>query len=142
MTGLPLLLVQLLTVIVTGRVLARVLRPFGQPAVIAEILAGIALGPSLLGSVSPALSAALFPPTSMPGLSLVSQFALVLFMFLVGLEFDPRLLRGRVRSSLFVSQSSIVVPFLSGAGLAAVLFPRFGLPACRWCRSPCSSAPP
>jgi Kef-type K+ transport system membrane component KefB len=64
----------------------------------------------------------------MPGLSLVSQLALVLFMFLVGLEFDPRLLRGRVRSSLFVSQSSIVVPFVSGAALAVALYPRFGPP--------------
>ncbi len=105
-------------VILVGRLLAVVIRRLGQPAVIAEVLAGIALGPSLLGLLWPAGLELLFPAASLPGLSLVSQIGLVFFMFLVGLEFDPKLMEGRGSSTIAISLAGIVTPFALGVGLA------------------------
>ncbi|THF64089.1 cation/H(+) antiporter [Pseudothauera nasutitermitis] len=90
-------------------------RRLGQPLVIAEVLAGIVLGPSLLGWLWPEAAVALFPAQSMPVLQMLAQVGLVLFMFLVGLEFDARLLKGHARSSVIISHTSIVVPFALGA---------------------------
>ncbi|MFN7146530.1 MAG: cation:proton antiporter, partial [Myxococcota bacterium] len=126
MHGVPpiaLLMIQLAIVVLTGRLLAWVVRYLGQPTVIAEVVAGIVLGPSLLGLVWPAGLAWLFPPETMAGLSLISQLGLVFFMFLVGLEFDPRLLQGRGHQSLVISWASIVAPFALGGLLAWPLYP-------------------
>lgn len=117
------LLLQIAAILLVGRFLTRLMRRLGQPAVIAEIVAGIALGPSLLGWIWPAGMAALFPAESMAGLGLVSQLGLVFFMFLVGLEFDPRLLQGQLRASVLISNAGILVPFLLGALLAVPLHP-------------------
>lgn len=116
---LPLFLLQAGLVIVLSRLLGAAARRIGQPLVIAEIVAGILLGPSFLGWISPRVEAALFPATSMPLLGLASQIGLVLFMFLVGLELDPKMLKGRGRMSVAISHSSIVVPFVLG-GLLVV----------------------
>ncbi|WP_394826477.1 cation:proton antiporter [Pendulispora albinea] len=115
---LPLFVVQAILVIVTSRALGAVARRFGQPMVVAEIVAGIVLGPSLLGWLLPGFEAAVFPAKSMQLLGLLSQIGLILFMFLVGLEFDPKMLKGRTRSSVAISHTSIVVPFALGALLA------------------------
>ena len=96
---------------------------------IAEITAGIVLGPSLLGWVLPEVGQTLFAPNSLGVLQLVSQLGLVLFMFLVGLELDPALLRGRGRASVAISHTSIVVPFALGALLAFELSDRLSPPA-------------
>ncbi|MDX1532152.1 MAG: cation:proton antiporter, partial [Rhodothermales bacterium] len=85
---------------------------------------GIALGPSLLGWLAPGASAFLFPEDSLVALNVLSQLGLVLFMFLVGLELDPRLLRGRGEAALVTSHASIVVPLLLGTTLALYLYPR------------------
>jgi Kef-type K+ transport system membrane component KefB len=119
---LALLLSQSCVIIVVARLVGRLLRRIGQPAVIAEVIAGILLGPSLLGRVSPALAAGLFPKASLPGLSLLSQVGLVFFMFLIGLELDPKLLRGRGASSFAISAAGILVPFSLGALLAVQIF--------------------
>jgi Kef-type K+ transport system membrane component KefB len=114
--------------LLTARLIGEVTRRLGQPYVIAEIMAGIALGPSLLGALSPTSMAALFPSTSLPALGLVSQLGLVLFMFLVGLELDPKLLEKNTRASVVIGCTSIAVPFAMGAATAWWLHPSY---ACR-----------
>lgn len=118
------LLLQIAVVIVAARATGWVFRRIGQPQVVGEMAAGVMLGPSLLGWIAPDLHLALFPPASLTYLGNLSQVGLLLFMFLVGLEFDPRLLRGRGRTALVTSHASIVVPFMLGAGLALLLYPR------------------
>src|SRR5215471_3497537 len=91
---LPVLLVQVILIVLLSRLLSRGMRAMRQPMVIAEMVAGIALGPSFLGRVWPHASAVLFPRESVAALSIVSKVGLVLFMFLVGLRFDVKHLRG------------------------------------------------
>jgi len=123
-----LLLAQAVLVIGTSRVLALVLRKLGQPLVIAEVLAGIALGPSLLGVLSPSTLQLFFPASSMGLLGVISQLGLVFFMFLIGLELEPALLRGLGKSALAISPTSIALPFVLGAGVAVWLAPTLSLP--------------
>ena len=118
----PLLLLQACVIIVVSRLIAWLARRLGQPAVIAEVIAGIMLGPSLFGRLSPDAFHELFPKASMPGLSLLSQYGLVFFMFLIGLELDPNLLRGRGKSSFAISAAGICVPFALGTLVALQIY--------------------
>lgn len=95
-----------------------------QPQVMGEMVAGIVLGPSLLGWLSPGISRFLFPAESLGFLNALSQIGLLLFMFLVGLELDSRVLRGRRHTVVVTSHASIVVPFLLGSLLSLYLYPR------------------
>ncbi|QSQ21124.1 cation:proton antiporter [Pyxidicoccus parkwayensis] len=122
--ALTLLLVQLIVIVGVSRLIGRGARWLGQPLVIAEVVAGIALGPSLLGWVAPGVMGTLFPASSMPALTMLSQVGLVLFMFLIGLELDPRMLKGRGHSSVAISHTSIIVPFALGAAAGALWFYR------------------
>jgi Kef-type K+ transport system membrane component KefB len=94
-----------------------------QPAVIGEIVAGLVLGPSVLGALAPEAHAFLLPAGVAPLLGILSKVGVVLFMFLVGLELDPRQLRGHGHATLAISHASIVAPFLLGAALALGLYP-------------------
>ena len=111
---LALFIIQVVAVIVAARLVGLVARRLEQPMVIAEVVAGILLGPSLLGWLAPGVSAALFPASSLALLGSVSQIGLILFMFIVGLELDPELLKRRVHSSVAISHTSIIVPFALG----------------------------
>ncbi|WP_222942296.1 cation:proton antiporter, partial [Actinoplanes teichomyceticus] len=111
-------------VLVVGYVFGRAARRLGQPVVVGEILAGIALGPSLLGLLPGDLTSAVFPPAGRPYLSAISQVGLLLFMFLIGWEFDRRLVARRKSLTVSVSVCSIALAFGLGVGLAALLYDR------------------
>jgi Kef-type K+ transport system membrane component KefB/nucleotide-binding universal stress UspA family protein len=117
------LLLQISVILVVARAFGWLFRKVNQPQVIGEMVAGILLGPSLLGWLSPDVSAWLFPPDSLDALHALSQVGLLLFMFLVGLEFDHKLLRGLGRTAVVTSNASILVPFLLGIGLSVYLYP-------------------
>jgi Kef-type K+ transport system membrane component KefB len=114
-------LVALAAVIVTGQLLAKLLASLRQPPVIGEVVAGILLGPSLLG---PELSGWILPPAVAPFLGLIAQLGVILYMFLVGLELNTGLLTHRVHATVATSHASILVPFLLGTLLALALYPR------------------
>lgn len=124
--NLALLLGQIIIVIACARLIGQLFRRYGQPQVIGEMAAGIVLGPTLFGSFAPALSAMIFPPASLGFLQAISQLGMVIFMFIIGLELDPAVLRERRRTSLVVSLASIALPFALGVLLAYWLYPRFG----------------
>jgi Kef-type K+ transport system membrane component KefB len=121
-------LAQAIAIIVVSRLLGLVARRVSQPIVIAEIVAGVVLGPSLLGLVWPEAGAFLFPRDALDLLQIVSQLGLVLFMFMIGLELDLTVLRGRGQSSVAISFASMVASFALGAGLAVWLYPRLAVP--------------
>lgn len=100
-----------------------VCRFFKQPLVIGEIIAGIMLGPSLLGLVAPSFATALFPAETLPLLNVLSQVGLIFFMFLIGLELDPKYLKGNLDIAVLTSHVSILVPFSLGSILALLLYP-------------------
>ncbi len=108
---------QLGIILLFCRVVGMVAARFGQPQVVAEMIAGVCLGPSLLGFFQPGLSEALFPKESMKVLFPVSQLGLALYMFIVGLEFRMDIVRKRLASSVAVSLAGMTAPFLLGAAV-------------------------
>lgn len=119
------LFLALAVIITTARALAAVFSRLGQPAVIGEVIAGLLIGPSLLGRIAPTLSSYILPPPVAPFLGVLAQVGVVLYMFLVGVELDLSRMRGRVHSTVAISHASIIVPFLLGSALALLLYPRF-----------------
>lgn len=117
------LLLALAAVVVAGRLLGAAFKYVGQPPVIGEVIAGILLGPSLLGRVAPAAATYILPPEVAPHLGMLAQFGVILYMFVVGLELDTRVLRERGHATVAISHASIVVPFLLGSSLALWLYP-------------------
>lgn len=89
----------------------------GQPQVVSEMIAGVLLGPSLLGLLWPALFARLFPADTMKVLFPVSQLGLAAYMFVVGMEFRMDIVQRRLRSAVAVSVAGMVAPFVLGAAL-------------------------
>ena len=118
------MLAQLGLVLLFCRVVGGLFVRLGQPRVIGEMVAGIVLGPSVFGLFAPDLFRAVFPPGSLGPLSALSQVGVTLFLFLVGLELDPALLRKRGHAAVVISHVGIVLPFLLGAALALYLYPR------------------
>jgi Kef-type K+ transport system membrane component KefB len=118
----PLLLLQVVVVLVAARFMGALARRWGQPAVIGEMIAGILLGPSLLGWLWPQTQAFLFPAASLGSLRLLSQIGVVLFMFMVGIDLDAAHLRRMAHAAVWVSHVSIIVPFLLGTALSLVIY--------------------
>ena len=122
---LAILLAQIVTIIIVARFFGWVFRKIGQPSVIGEIIAGIALGPSLLKMYFPEFSGALFPIESLGNLQFLSQIGLILFMFVIGMELDLKILKNRANEAVVISHASIVFPFTLGIGLAYFVYYRF-----------------
>jgi len=119
------LLLALAAVVIVGRILGWLFRRVGQPPVIGEVVAGILLGPSLLGRVAPAGAAYLLPPEVAPYLGVLANLGVIVYMFLVGLELNGDMLRGQLRTTVTTSHASIALPFVLGSILALYLYPRF-----------------
>ncbi len=126
---LALLLLQLAVIVLLARLLGAAFQRWGQPAVIGEIVAGILLGPSVFGAAAPAAFAALFHASSLPTLELFAQIGVVLFLFVVGLELDVSLLRGKAHTAVVVSHASILVPYFLGVVLALFVYRELAPPA-------------
>ena len=122
-----LLFLQLACILVVCRGLGWVASRVRQPQVIAEMVAGFLLGPSLLGWLAPGAQARLFPADARPVLFVTSQVGLILYMFCVGLEFRVDLVSRYRRRALTVSAAGIAVPFVLGAALALLMLERGGL---------------
>ena len=121
-------LLSLTVIMLTARLFGAIFRKLNQPAVIGEVVGGIALGPSLLGRLSPELQAIVLPSEAIPVLGVLSQLGVILYMFLVGLELDLSLLRTSVSKTIAISLSAIIVPFALGSALAWGLFDSLASP--------------
>ncbi|WP_143310645.1 cation:proton antiporter [Chitinophaga vietnamensis] len=122
---LSLLLLQIIVIMLASRLFGILANKMKQPAVVGEIIAGVLLGPSLLGWLSPSFSGFLFPVDSMKNLQFLSQIGLAFFMFIVGMELDISKIRNKAHDAVMISHASIVVPFFLGVWLAYFLFTRF-----------------
>lgn len=118
------LLIQIVLILALSHVIGFLFARIGQPQVMGEMVAGILLGPSLFGLVAPEWSQTIFPADSIVYLDMLSQVGVVFFLFLIGLELDPRLLRSRGSSAITISHISIITPFILGAGMMHYLYPR------------------
>ncbi|WP_081287686.1 cation:proton antiporter [Mycobacterium asiaticum] len=113
---------ELAVILLACRVVGLVAQRLGQPQVVGEMLAGVILGPSLLGRIAPGIQHELFPPGAANAvLYTVAQIGLVLYMFLVGLNFDINLVKHRAGTAAAVSAAGIFVPLGLGALLAVPL---------------------
>jgi len=120
------LMLAVAAVILAARLVGAAARRLGQPSVMGEVLAGILLGPTLLRTVAPGLSDLLFPDFVIPLLRAAANIGLAFYMFLVGLELDPRLLRGRVEQAALISHASIAIPMSLGIAVALPLYELIG----------------
>jgi Kef-type K+ transport system membrane component KefB len=103
------------------RVVGIVAKKIGQPQVIGEMIAGVLMGPSLFGMLLPDLQARLFPKPAVTIIYAVSQVGLVLYMFLIGVEFNVNLIRQRLRSAALVSLAGMITPFALGSALSLIM---------------------
>lgn len=117
-----LLVLQIITIILVARFFSRLFSRIGQPLVVGEIIAGIVMGPSLLGLIFPEVTAFLFPENSLDNLQFLSQLGLIFFMFIVGMDLDIKLIRNKADNAVVVSHASIVFPFLLGVLLSYFLY--------------------
>src|SRR5437016_2521320 len=118
---------QMFVILLACRLVGAMSRRLGQPQVVGEMIAGVFLGPSLLGLAFPSIQQLLFPKESLKVLYVGAQLGVGLYMFLVGVEFDTETFRKRARSAASVSAAGMVAPFILGAGLAFALIKVPGL---------------
>ncbi len=121
-------LLALAVVIVVARIIGAIFHWLHQPPVIGEVVGGILLGPSFLGSWYPTLYHYILPDSAAPFLGVISQLGIILYMFLVGLELDLKILRRSGHATLAISHAGIIFPFLLGSTLALYLYPTLSPP--------------
>jgi len=122
---LALLLAQIVTIIMVAKLFGWICVKLKQPSVIGEMIAGIVLGPSLVGLYFPEFSAFMFPKESLPNLQFLSQIGLILFMYIVGMELDLSVLRKKAHDAVVISHASIIFPFALGVGLSYFIYKEF-----------------
>ncbi len=115
-------------VVIAARVMGAIFKLIHEPPVIGEVLGGIMLGPSLLGRYMPELQATLLPHESIPFVGIIAQLGVIFYMFLIGLEFDLKVLKRSGHATLAISHASIMIPFTLGGLLALKLYPEFRAP--------------
>lgn len=125
---LSILLLQLIVIVVAAKLFGLLFRKIGQPSVIGEMVAGIFLGPSLLGAWLPTTQSFLFPASSLDLLKALSQLGVILFMFIVGLDLNVQHLRMKAHAAVLVSHASIIVPFSLGVGLSLLVYTSLASP--------------
>lgn len=119
------LLLQLIAILITVRIFGLICVRIGQPTVIGEIIAGIVLGPSLLGYFYPELFEFLFPVESMSNLEILSQLGLILFMFIIGMELELDELKKKLNETFVISHASIIFPFFFGMVLSYFVYQEY-----------------
>lgn len=122
-----LFLLQFALLLASARLLGEVMKRYGQPPVFGELLAGILLGPSFLGWVTPSLSAALFPPDPQQYhfLEIISWLGMIFLLLFTGLEIEVAVLRNLGRPALFASTLGVAIPFASGYALGSLIPDQF-----------------
>lgn len=119
---LSILLLQIIVIIAFARLFGFLFKKIGQPAVIGEIVAGIILGPSIMGLFFPTVNHFLFPASSLGTLSFLSQIGLILFMFIIGMELDLKAIGKQAYDAVVISHASIIIPYTLGMGLAYFIY--------------------
>lgn len=122
---LAILIIQLIIIISISRLFGYLFTKIRQPSVIGEIVAGIVLGPSLVGMYFPEFSAFLFPVESLKPLQFFSQIGLVLFMFIIGMELDVKVLKHKAQQAVVISHASIVFPYFLGVLLSLFIYKEY-----------------
>src|SRR5215510_944073 len=127
-TPLSILLLQIIVILTMAGLFRRLFRRIHQPLVMGEMVAGIVLGPSVLGLIYPPALSFLFPASSLETLRQLSQLGVVLFMFIVGMELNVRYVREKGSAAVMISHASIIVPFLLGTALSLFLYRELASP--------------
>src|SRR5256884_5060922 len=122
------ILLQLIVILIVVQLFGHLSGRIGQQWVIGEILAGIALGPSLLGALLPGIKAMVFPATVLPTLQTFGDVGLIFYMFSLGSRLDTQMMLRQSRNAIVASLSGILLPLILGASLAFTLYPAFAGP--------------
>lgn len=125
---LSVVLIQIVVIIISATLVGKLFSRLGQPEVVGQMIAGVLLGPSFLGLLSPGVTNFLFPANSLEPLRLLSQIGVILFMFTVGTDLHLSELKGKARAAVFISHASIAVPFLLGTIFSLLLYPHLASP--------------
>lgn len=125
---LAVLLLQIIVIIACARFAGFLFKKIGQPAVIGEIVAGILLGPSVLGLYFPDINQFLFPAASLGTLNFLSQVGLILFMFIIGMELDLKMIMKQAYGAVIMSHAGIIIPFTLGMGISYFIYTEFAPP--------------
>ena len=124
-SSLGILLLQIITILLTCRLFGWLFQKIGQPTVIGEIVAGIFLGPSILGNLFPEVSSFLFPVESLGNITILSQFGLILFMFAIGMELNLGEVKKKLKETILISHTSTIVPFFFGMLTAYFVYDKY-----------------
>ncbi len=122
---LGLLLLQLITILFVSKIFGLIIAKIGQPSVVGEMIAGIFLGPSIMGFIFPKFSSFLFPNDSLANLQFLSQVGIAFFMFIIGMELDITKLKNKVHNAIVISHASIIFPYFLGVLVSFFLYEQF-----------------